>query len=52
MGGQWSGPTQHRAVSRVAELGLDLCGTYDEGKHTVDFNGTLNRGEAASARMC
>jgi monoamine oxidase len=43
MGGQWNGPTQHRAVSLVAELGLDLYGTYDEGKHTVEFNGKLNR---------
>lgn len=43
MGGQWIGPTQHRAVSLVAELGLDLYGTYDEGKHTVEFNGKLNR---------
>jgi len=40
-------------VSLVAELGLDLCGTYDESKHTVAFHGTLNRSEAVfSAWMC
>jgi monoamine oxidase len=53
MGGRWIGPTQHRAVSLVAELGLDLYGTYDEGKHTVEFHGKLNRSEAVpSAWMC
>jgi monoamine oxidase len=51
--GQWIGPTQHRAVRLVAELGLDLCGTYDDSKHTVASNGKLNRSEAAfSAWMC
>ena len=53
MGGQWIGPTQHRAVSLAAELGLDLYGTNDETKHTVEFNGKLNRSEAVlSAWMC
>ncbi len=46
-GDQWIGPTRHRAVSPVAELGFDLCGTYNEGKHTVEFNGKLNRSTPA-----
>ncbi|MGH3698702.1 MAG: flavin monoamine oxidase family protein [Pseudonocardiaceae bacterium] len=45
MGGQWIGPTQHRALGLVAELGLQLYPTYDSGKHTVDFKGRLRRYE-------
>jgi len=43
MGGQWIGPTQHRALKLVEELGLRLYPTYDDGKHTVDFRGRLRR---------
>jgi hypothetical protein len=43
VGGQWIDPTGHRVVSLVAELDLDLYGTNDEFKHTVEFDGTLNR---------
>ncbi len=43
MGGQWIGPSQHRAVRLVEQLGLSLYPTYDSGKHIVDFDGRLRR---------
>ncbi|OLZ57471.1 oxidoreductase [Amycolatopsis coloradensis] len=45
MGGQWIGPTQHRALGLIAELGLELYPTYDSGEHIADFNGRLRRYE-------
>ena len=33
----WSAP-----LARFAEFDLDLYGTYDETKHTVEFDGKLN----------
>jgi hypothetical protein len=42
MGGQSIGPIRHWVVNLVADLDLDLYGTYDKAKHTVDFDGTLN----------
>jgi monoamine oxidase len=43
MGGQWVGPTQHRVLALVADLGLRTYPTYDTGRHTVEFAGTLRR---------
>jgi hypothetical protein len=31
---------RHRVVSLVAEVDLDLYGTYDAFKHTVEFDGS------------
>ena len=36
MGGQWIGPIRHWVVNLVADLDLDLYGTYDKTKHTVE----------------
>src|SRR5690348_11577690 len=41
MGGQWVGPTQDRVLALIADLGLQTYPTYDHGRHTVDFGGTL-----------
>jgi monoamine oxidase len=43
MGGQWVGPTQDRVLALIAELGLTTYPTYDTGRHTVEFGGTLRR---------
>jgi monoamine oxidase len=43
MGGQWVGPTQDRVLALIAELGLSTYPTYDTGRHTVEFGGSLRR---------
>ena len=40
MGGQWIGPIRHWVVNLVADLDLDLYGTYDAFNHTVEFDGS------------
>lgn len=39
VGGQWLGPTQARALSLAAELGLTLYPTYDAGTRIAEFGG-------------
>ncbi|MEU0540360.1 flavin monoamine oxidase family protein [Nocardia sp. NPDC005978] len=39
VGGQWIGPTQHRARALTEELGLTLYPTYDEGRNIVELRG-------------
>lgn len=39
VGGQWIGPTQHRALALVAELGLTTHPTYDQGRNIVELCG-------------
>jgi monoamine oxidase len=43
MGGQWVGPTQHRVLSLIGELGLATFPTYDSGRHTIEFGGATRR---------
>lgn len=41
MGGQWVGPTQDRVRALIAELGLRTYPTYDQGRHIVEFGGSV-----------
>ncbi|UGT56471.1 flavin monoamine oxidase family protein [Nocardia asteroides] len=43
VGGQWIGPTQHRVLDLVAELGLDLHATHQHGDTLVEFRGRSKR---------
>ncbi len=40
VGGQWVGPTQHRVLALLRELGLQTYPTYVEGKHIAELGGT------------
>jgi len=42
-GGQWVGPTQHRVMALVRELGLETFPTYGEGDNLLDDGGRLRR---------
>jgi monoamine oxidase len=39
LGGQWIGPTQHRMMALVAELGIALFPTYDQGETQRSLGG-------------
>jgi monoamine oxidase len=41
IGGQWSGPTQHRIAALAEELGVGTFPTYDEGRHLLELGGKL-----------
>ncbi|MEK6277989.1 MAG: flavin monoamine oxidase family protein [Actinomycetota bacterium] len=41
IGGQWVGPTQHRAVALIEELGLETFPTYGEGRNLFERRGKL-----------
>ncbi len=41
IGGQWSGPTQHRIAALGAELGVGTFPTHDEGRHLLELGGKL-----------
>jgi len=43
LGGQWIGPTQHRAHALARELGLTLFPTHHEGDKIVDLGGRIAR---------
>lgn len=43
LGGQWIGPTQHRMVKLVAELGLETFATYGDGDNMLRFGGENRR---------
>lgn len=43
VGGQWLGPTQHRAVALAGRLGLSLYPTYTEGENLIEHAGRLTR---------
>ncbi|MCK7626082.1 FAD-dependent oxidoreductase [Streptomyces sp. RS10V-4] len=43
MGGQWVGPTQHRAIELIGELGLRTYPTYDDGEHIGEVGATRYR---------
>jgi monoamine oxidase len=43
VGGQWVGPTQHRVMALIAELGLSLHPTFNTGERLVEFDGEINR---------
>jgi monoamine oxidase len=43
VGGQWIGPTQDRLDALARELGVETFRTYSEGKHLVEFDGSVRR---------
>ena len=45
MGGQWVGPTQHRVVKLIGELGLRTFKTYDTGASLALIDGAAQRYE-------
>lgn len=51
MGGQWVGPTQHRILALLAELGLSTFPTYDEGRHLAELRGRLRSYTGQVPRM-
>ncbi len=45
LGGQWVGPTQHRVLKLVSDLGLDLFKTFDTGDSLTLREGVVSRYE-------
>jgi monoamine oxidase len=43
VGGQWVGPTQDHVLGLIAELGLELFDTYDDGEYMVSLGGRVKR---------
>lgn len=43
VGGQWLGPTQHRAVALASRLGLSLYPTHTEGENLIEHGGRITR---------
>ncbi|MSO42209.1 MAG: flavin monoamine oxidase family protein [Solirubrobacterales bacterium] len=41
IGGQWVGPTQHRALSAIEDLGLETFPTYGEGRNLFERRGRI-----------
>src|SRR5690606_28410688 len=39
LGGQWIGPTQHRMMELVQELGIEVFPTYDDGETQRSLGG-------------
>jgi monoamine oxidase len=39
VGGQWVGPGQTQALGLIAELGLSLFPTHNDGRHVAELNG-------------
>lgn len=40
VGGQWVGPTQHRILALIEELGLQTFPTHMDGRHIAELGGT------------
>lgn len=51
LGGQWVGPTQHRVLKLLAELGLETYPTFDDGDKLFEFRGGLRRYTGAVPRL-
>jgi len=43
LGGEWIGPAQLRINKLVAELGLEIFPTYNEGENLLDLHGRVKR---------
>lgn len=43
VGGQWLGPTQHRALALARRLGLELHPTHTDGDNLLEQDGVLHR---------
>jgi monoamine oxidase len=51
VGGQWVGPTQHRVMALVRELGLETFPTHATGDNLVEYQGRLKRYRGAIPRI-
>jgi monoamine oxidase len=51
VGGQWVGPTQHRALELIRELGLETFPTYGEGANLFERSGKLRRYRGSIPRV-
>lgn len=51
VGGQWVGPTQHRALALASELGIETHPTYAQGDNLVEIGGSLRRYRGAIPRI-
>ncbi len=43
VGGQWVGPSQHRVLALIEELGLETFPTHDQGRHIFEHRGRMHR---------
>jgi monoamine oxidase len=43
IGGQWVGPTQHRVLALIEDLGLQTFPTHTEGRNLLRFGGKVRR---------
>ncbi len=51
VGGQWVGPTQHRALALASALGVETFPTYASGENVVEIGGSLRRYRGAIPRI-
>jgi monoamine oxidase len=51
VGGQWVGPTQHRALALARELGVATFPTHAEGDNVVELGGKLRRYRGAIPKI-
>lgn len=51
VGGQWVGPTQHRAQALIEELGLEIFDTYCTGNNLFEHEGRLRPYPGAIPRV-
>jgi monoamine oxidase len=51
VGGQWVGPTQHRALALARELEVETFPTYAEGDNVVELGGRLRRYRGAIPKI-
>ncbi len=51
VGGQWVGPTQHRALALASELGVETFPTYAQGDNVVEIGGSLRRYRGAIPKI-
>lgn len=51
VGGQWVGPTQHRALALAHELDVGTFPTHAEGENLVEIGGALRRYRGAIPRI-
>jgi monoamine oxidase len=51
VGGQWVGPTQHRALALASELGVATFPTHAQGDNVVEIDGALRRYRGAIPKI-
>jgi monoamine oxidase len=50
-GGQWVGPTQHRIMALIRELGLETFPTHGDGDNLVEYRGRRRRYRGTIPRL-